>query len=103
MSSASEAAPVPAGKLNYGMYNVKKTRTEAIKGLEGTKYTLADIPNDSIKASLAGLLDGEMAWIAAWQGNNYDGANVVLYKNKNIGTIEDGDQKLSYAVQWVGE
>jgi hypothetical protein len=104
MSSESEAAPTIAGKLSYGMYNtVKKTRAEAIQGLEGTKYSLADIPNDAIKSMLTGILSGEMAWIEAWQGNNYDHGNVVLYKNGTIGVVEDGNQKLSYAVQWSDE
>lgn len=103
MSSESEAAPTLVGKLSYGMYNIKKTRAEAIRGLKGTKYDLADIPNDAIKASLAGILSGETAWIEAWQGNNYDHGNVVLHKNGTIGVVEDGNQKLSYAVQWADE
>jgi hypothetical protein len=71
--------------------------------LKGTKYSLADIPNDAIKSMLTGILSGEMAWIEAWQGNNYDHGNVVLYKNGTIGVVEDGNQKLSYAVQWSDE
>lgn len=102
MSTQSDVAPVSAVSLSYGMFNnPKRTRDEAIQWLQGTKYRLADIPNESVKKALADLMDGEMCSIAAWQGNDYNGGNVVLHKTGSIGVTDDATQKLSYAVEWV--
>jgi uncharacterized 2Fe-2S/4Fe-4S cluster protein (DUF4445 family) len=98
---STDVAPVSTVSISYGMYNEKKSRADAIRGLQGTKYSLADIPNDSVKAALVGILSGETCWIAAWQGNDYNGGNVVLHKTGAIGVTDDADQQLSYAVEWI--
>jgi hypothetical protein len=99
---SSEAAPKIAKTIHYGMFNVQKTLQEATDGLRGTPYRLVDIPNDSVKYTLAGLIDSpsNTAWIYAWQGSTYYPDHPILYTNGNITAVTSGDEKRSYAVQW---
>lgn len=104
--STTEVEPVQVDTvMRYGLYSAPITHAEAVRKYSEGKYLLADVPNDEVKRSIAGLLPAgniQAGWIVAWKGDHYGGAPIALFDNGNIVINDVPDIKAGTFVMWVG-